>query len=125
MLVTWAVLRADNGRPNPRSLIAELQRVGESCQVLKEMQSSPVVSDALFYEDVSPWLLKLEAMANETVQRLQGESDVETVDLEGDERFQFEILTGLGDEIALSVRTAEPSGQVLRPFLDWLRKKEK
>ena len=102
-----------------------MQRVEESCQVLKGMQSSPVVSDALFYEDVRPWLLKLEAMAHETIQRLQGESDVETVDLEGDERFQFEILTGLGNEIALSVRTAEPSGQVLRPFLDWLRKEKK
>ena len=114
-----------NGNPNPRSVIAEMQRVEESCQVLKGMQSSPVVSDALFYEDVRPWLLKLEAMAHETIQRLQGESDVETVDLEGDERFQFEILTGLGNEIALSVRTAEPSGQVLRPFLDWLRKEKK
>ena len=114
-----------NGNPNPRAVIAEMQRVEESCQVLKGMQSSPVVSDALFYEDVRPWLLKLEAMAHETIQRLQGESDVETVDLEGDKRFQFEILTGLGNEIALSVRTAEPSGQVLRPFLDWLRKEKK
>ena len=31
----------------------------------------------------------------------------------------------LGNEIALSVRTAEPSGQVLRPFLEWLRKEKK
>ena len=89
------------------------------------MQSSSNASDVLFYEDVRPWLLKLEAMVHETIQRLQGELDVEAVDLESDERFQFEILTGLGNEIALSVRTAEPSGQVLRPFIDWLRKEKK
>ena len=48
-----------------------------------------------------------------------------TLDLDSNPAFQFEILTGLGEEIALSVQTAEPSAQVLRPFIDWLREKNK
>ncbi len=113
-----------DGHPNPRHLVAELQRVGECCRLLKGMETSSLQSDVLFYEDIRPWVLKLEAMTSETVRRLQGDASVETIDLENDSRFQFEILTGLGSEIALSVRTAEPSGQVLRPFLQWLREQK-
>lgn len=113
-----------SGSPNPRHLIAALQKVEQSCTVLKGMETSRSQADVLFYEDIRPWLLKLEAMAHETVLRLQGQADVPQANLEADPLFQFEILTGLGEEIALSVRTAEPAAQVLRPFLDWLREQK-
>jgi hypothetical protein len=40
--------------------------------------------------------------------------------MEKDERYQFDVLTGMDADIALSVRTAEPSARLFRPFLDWL-----
>lgn len=33
---------------------------------------------------------------------------------------RFDILKGMGSDITLSVQTAEPAAQVLRPFLNWL-----
>lgn len=112
------------GNPRPWGIINTLSNVLRACQDLRQMETSANESDRLFFDDVRPWLLKLEAMSQETIHRLKGEP-AETIDYEGDSRFQFPILTGLGEGISLGVRTAEPSGQVLRPFIDWLRENEK
>ena len=32
----------------------------------------------------------------------------------------FNVLNGMGDDIQLSQRVANPSAKVLRPFLGWL-----
>lgn len=108
------------GTPQPWGLIAELRRLITACEQIQGLKSSSRQSDRLFYEDIRPWLLKLEAMAREAVERLQG-NNPEVTDLNGNKDFQFPILTGLGDDISLSVKTAEPAAEVLEPLLLWLR----
>ena len=110
----------ENGKPNPWALIGELRRVIQACETLESMKTSTRPGDVLFYDDVRPWLLKLKAMAAETIERLEGKKPQPT-DLTGTPDFQFPILTGLGDGIDLSVKTAEPSAELLQPLLEWLR----
>lgn len=108
------------GHPRPWGLIGELRRVLAACLTLEKMKDSHSQSDVLMYEDIRPWLLKLKAMAEETIQRLEGKTP-EPADLQDNPDFQFPILTGLGNEINLSVKTAEPAAEVLQPLLEWLR----
>ena len=108
------------GHPRPWGLIGELRRVLAACLTLEKMKDSHSQSDVLMYEDIRPWLLKLKAMAEETIQRLEGKTP-EPTDLQNNPDFQFPILTGLGNEINLRVKTAEPAAEVLQPLLEWLR----
>lgn len=110
------------GKPRPGALIGQLRSVATACAKLRGLKDSSRESDRLLYEDLRPWLLKLEAMATETVARLEGH-ETTAVDLDNNADFQFPILTGLGDGIRLSVKTAEPSAKYLQPLLLELRKK--
>ena len=107
------------GSPRPNSLLAELREVHEACQVIKTMKNSPNESDRLLYNDVRPWLLKLEAMTVEAIALLEGKHQSITDNNNPD--FQFETLGGMGEEISLRVLTAEPSHERLMPLLEWLR----
>lgn len=111
------------GNPRPNALIGLLKRIHAACTQIEQMQRSADVSQRLFYEDMRPWVVKLKAMTEEASQRLQGQEPT-AYDYEHDPAFQFEILTGLGNDIALSVQTAEPAAEVLRPFIDWLRQQK-
>jgi hypothetical protein len=99
------------------------------------MKESANVSDTLFYADLRPFVLKLQVMAQTAEvmvdalisENLQGIdavgfakcwSAIEGIDKNDNHR--FDILRGMGNEITLQVKTAEPAAQVLRPFLDWL-----
>ena len=107
------------GSPRPNSLLAELREVHEACLVIKTMKNSPNESDRLLYNDVRPWLLKLEAMSAEAIALLEGKQQSITDNNNPD--FLFETLGGMGEEISLRVLTAEPSNERLMPFLKWLR----
>ncbi len=107
------------GSPRPNSLLAELREVHEACLVIKAMKSSNNESDRLLYNDVRPWLLKLEAMTVEAIALLEGKQQSITDNNNPD--FQFETLGGMGEEISLRVLTAEPSNERLMPFLESLR----
>lgn len=99
------------------------------------MKESENESDTLFYADLRPFVLKLQVMAETanvmvdalTAENLQGIdaiefakcwSTIEGIDMNEDHR--FDILRGMGNEITLQVKTAEPAAQALRPFLNWL-----
>lgn len=112
------------GRPRPGALIEKLSAVNTACHALKAMKDSDKESDRLFYNDIRPWLLKLEAMTTEAVALLKGESPAPT-DYEKNPDFQFSGLSGMGESISLSTLTAEPSAEILRPFIDWLRGQDK
>lgn len=118
-----------------QALLAELKRIEDDCRVVATLADSRQESDSLFYEDIKPWLLKLQTMAASGQVLLQamspnGKNTVGRVALakawsavEGMEespRYRFDVLTGLGSEISLAVRTAEPAAKSLRPFLDWM-----
>lgn len=108
------------GAPRPNSLLSELREVNEACQVIKAMKNSSNESDRLLYNDVRPWLLKLEAMTAEAIAHLEGNHE-SLADFDNNPDFQFETLGGMGEEISLKVLTAEPSSQRLMPLLEWLR----
>ena len=110
----------ERGTPSPRLLIDLLGQVHEACLTLKQMQNSPAESDRLFYDDLRPWLLRLEAMTAQAVGLLRGESPL-AVDFEGNPDFQFQVLGGMGEHITLTTRTAQPSATVLAPFIARLR----
>ena len=85
------------------------------------MKNSNVESDRLLYNDVRPWLLKLEAMTSEAIAALEGNAQP-LVDYDSNPDFQFETLGGMGEDIKLRVLTAEPSSKCLMPFLiEYLR----
>ncbi len=113
---------AERGNPNPWALVNTLTRVREQCRLLGRLQQSTHQPDRLLYDDLRPWLLKLDAMAEEAIGLLKGEPTA-PVDYEQDQRFQFPILVGMGDGISLSMKTAEPAAEVLRPFIDYLRQR--
>lgn len=116
------------------ALIQELGKISDACDILAQMGDSASESDTLFYADLSPWLLKLKSMTRHGSLMLRALTDessdidrvtfakswsaIEGVDKSDDHR--FDILTGMGSDITLSVRTAEPAAESLRPFLDWL-----
>ena len=130
-LITRYKQSVERGRPAPGALIAELKKINASCIAIKKMKDSPDESDRLFYKDIRPWLLKLEAMTKEAALLLEkkhpefAESssyrDIPHRDYEKDPDFRFEILGGMGEHIEMAERTAEPSAKCLLPFIQWLR----
>lgn len=112
----------DAGSPKPEPLCAELKKVVNACRAMENLENSHRQSERLFYEDLRPWVLKLDAMASEAILRLQGQN-TDAIDLDNAPDFQFPILTGLGSDIDLSVKTAEPASEVLLPLLIWLRER--
>lgn len=121
------------GNPSPEALINVLSTVNDACNQLRSIEASEFVgspsiattptqsTQRLLYNDLRPWLLRLEAMTGEAVALLRGENP-EPVDYEHNPDFQFQVLGGMGDEIKLSTRIAEPSATVLAPLIDYLRK---
>lgn len=116
-------------------LKAEFAKIISSCSAIAEMKESGCVSDSLFYEDLRPWLLKVKNMSQSaivmldalaasdlskvnTIEFAKTWSAIEGVDKNSEHR--FDILRGMGSDITLSVQTAEPAAQAMRPFLDWL-----
>lgn len=110
------------GHPDfPGILLQELRKTNAACRELEGMKLSQRESDRLFYEDIRPWLTKLKDMTAEAVDLMTGQTGDDS--MKDKEKYQFEILTGLGNEISLSVKEAEPAAQVLQPFLEELREK--
>ena len=118
------------GNPSPEALINVLSTVNDACNQLRTIEpwlnssdtstSNSWESQKLLFNDLRPWLLRLEAMTSEAVALLRGENP-EPVDYEHNPDFQFQVLGGMGDAIKLDTRTAEPSATVLAPLINQLR----
>ena len=114
-------------------MLKEIQGILEACADLHTMETSERESDQLFYNDVRPWLLKLEAMAQEIMKLSEliaspnddakWEAFVKErnyVDgLATDNRFAYDILTGMGSSISLSTKYPEPAAEAMMPFVEW------
>lgn len=107
------------GSPSPNALLDELREVNDACQVIKAMKNSSCESDRLFYNDIRPWLLKLDAMTAEAIALLEGKNPP-AGNYSDNPDYQFETLGGMGERISLTVRTAEPSNVCLPELLKWL-----
>ena len=118
-----------------KALDQELARIVENCDIVATLNENKSESDSLFYEDLRPFLLKLRTMAvsAQVLLRAQAPDGRQAVSrvafakawaavegMEQNPQYRFDVLTGLGSEISLSVRTAEPAAKSLRPFLSWL-----
>ena len=123
----------EGGKAPTEEMMAEIRGILDACANLHTLETSERESDRLFYDDVRPWLLKLEAMAREIVRLSElvvtpdddakWENFVEEknyVDgLPADERFAYNILTGMGSSIRLSTRYPEPAAEAMMPFVEW------
>jgi len=121
------------GNPPTEAMQAEVQAILGACADLHTLKTSERESDKLFYNDVKPWLLKLEAMAQEIVKLSElvvspnddakWEAFVKELNyvstLGTDNRFAYDILTGMGSGIRLSTRYAEPAQEAMMPFVEW------
>lgn len=126
----------NKGNPPTEEMNTEIQNILNACQDLHTLETSESESNRLFYNDVKPWLLKLEAMAHEidSLSSLVVSSnddakweafvkEMNYVDgLGTDNRFAFDILTGKGSSIRLSTQYAEPAQESMMPFVDWFSK---
>ena len=104
-----------------RKLRMELTEALQACDTLEQLADSPTESDRLLYEDMRPWLSKLKTMINITFDLMDGKDISHYPDLESDPAFQVEVLNGMGEEITIDVKIAEPAAVVLRPFIEWLK----
>ena len=123
----------DKGNPPTEEMLSEVQAILNACTDLHALETSERESDRLFYKDVRPWLLKLEAMAQEIVElaelvvmpnddakwenSLKEQKYVSS--LATDDRFAYDILTGMGSGIRLSTRYPEPAAEAMTPFVEW------
>lgn len=125
---------------NSAPVKAEMTKLLQACNSIEEMASFSE-SDSLFVADIKPWVNRLSDMAYLTIQLLDQidkqkigqqttfdslitvklKKTIAEFDMYGNH--QFNVLNGMGDDIELSTRVAEPSGIVLRPFLDYLGNK--
>lgn len=119
-------------------LKAEMTKMLQACQSIEAMEESGNESDCLFVADIRPWLNSLGDMAYLTLEMLDAiDAKVSgplsprqaatalklkkaVREFDNDESYTFNVFHGMGDDIRLSQRTAEPSAVVLRPFLDYL-----
>ena len=120
---------------NPQAtqvLIRELQSAQADAKALATMATSDSESDRLMWTELQPFVDKVADMCdiactllnpNSTeAQRQQARQQAEGMDT--NEKYQFSVLNGMGNDISLSKREAEPSAKVLRPFVKELAAKK-
>ena len=123
----------NKGNPPTEEMLAEVKAILDACADLHALETSERESDRLFYNDVRPWLLKLEAMAQEIMKLSElvvspgddakWENFVKEQNyvngLATDSRFAYNILTGMGSSIRLSTQYPEPAAEAMMPFVKW------
>jgi len=123
---------------HPETLLAQLSSIHQSAEALCRLAVSPRESDRLLWNDIHCWVTKLRDMADWTTilvmarsrthaplnaDNLKGDAAevvAKVKNIDTDSTYQFKVLTGMGDEIKLVMRQAEPSAKVLMPFLKGL-----
>ena len=123
---------------HPETLLAQLSSIHQSAEALCRLAVSPRESDRLLWNDIHCWVTKLRDMADWTTilvmarsrthaplnaDNLKGDAAevvAKVKNIDTDSTYQFKVLTGMGDEIKLIMRQAEPSAKVLMPFLKGL-----
>lgn len=123
-----------NTTVNTTTLEKRLTDIITSCEVVRSLENSDNESDRLFFQDVKPWLAKLETMATVAkelvaVRKSSEPSDTWSVylrnlkkvnTLDTSEVYKAYALEGHGTGISVSVRPATPSHQHLEPFVRFM-----
>ena len=116
-----------NDQRATQALLDELRSLQADAKALSAMATSDNVSDRLLWHELQPYVEKVADMcgiahtliapANDT-QRQQARQQAEQLDKSP--KYQFSILSGMGNDISLSKRGAEPAAKVLQPFVSTL-----
>jgi len=110
-----------------QALLDELRSLQADAKALSGMASSDNVSDRLLWHELQPYVEKVADMCgiahtliapHTEAQRQQAVQQAQTLDK--NPKYQFSILSGMGEDIRLSKRGAEPAAKVLRPFVGQL-----
>ena len=119
-------------RRNAEALLQELGSLAAAADSLATMGQSASEADRLLWHDIGPFVLKMGDMCRYAAELAGALSagDASAVAatrskvkaLDSEPLYMFNVLNGMGDDIQLSQRVANPSAKVLRPFLGWLDK---
>lgn len=135
-LITAYKASLKSGFPAPDNLKAKLEEIMEACGKIASLKDSETESDVLLYNDLSPWLLKLQQMASSAHAMLTSASmsdsdtqkwatyapEVRKIEgLETEEAYKAYALEGMGNDISVSVRPSQPSELYLMPFVGYLK----
>lgn len=123
------------GNPNPTKLREEMASLKAACEQLAAFEHSESVSKTLLYQDLKPWLLKLQQMVA-SVDALLAVASMDNADdekwtgyvphvakirgFETDEAYKAYALEGMGSWISVSERPAQPSERYLYPFVNYM-----
>ncbi len=119
----WKAHRSD--AQATKNLLDELASLQADAKTLSGMATSSNASDRLFWTELQPYVDKVadmcaiaQALVNpaSTDAQRQAAQDA-AAKLDTNPKYQFSILNGMGSDIKLSMRTAEPAAKVLRPFV--------
>ncbi len=121
------------------ALKKELQTVVALADSMAQLGQSGNVSDQLLWHEMQPFTEKVADMCryalplvdavsgnhagnqtseNRTSNVQQGIIKLQSLDK--NPKYEFNVLNGMGEDIKLSKKEANPSAKVLRPFVDWL-----
>ncbi len=113
-----------------KALLDELGSLATAADSLAAMGLSGNASDRLLWNDIQPFVNKVGDMCRYAAQMVGALSNGESAGvaaarskvkaLDSENKYKFNVLNGMGEEIELSQREANPSAKVLRPFLGWL-----
>lgn len=114
------------------ALLKELHGISRAADSLAVMAQSDSEADRLLWNDIKPFVLKVNDMCRYAAQMAGAlsssnnagveETRAQVRGIDSAAKYKFNVLNGMGEDIKLSQREANPSAKVLRPFLDWLDK---
>lgn len=121
------------------ALKKELQAVVALADSMAQLGQSDNVSDQLLWHEMQPFTEKVADMCRYALPLVDAVSNNQTVNqtsnvkealskmqsLDNNPKYEFNVLNGMGEDIKLSKKDANPSAKVLRPFVDWLVERAK
>ena len=105
------------------ALLGELNNIVSNAKAMSVLASSSNPSDKLLWTELRPFVEKVADMSSLAADFLNGHGSKAAVKaIDSNEKYKFDVLNGMGNDIKLSRQVADPSAKMLRPFLDWLAK---
>lgn len=111
---------------SPWPTTEQMQRLAAACDTLTGMAESRDEGVRLFYRDIEPWLTKVSDMAHCAVVLLtvgkQSPGAVrEAIEkvraMDSSNKYDVEVLNGMGNDISIGFRKAAPAAKVMLPML--------
>lgn len=106
-----------------KALLDELSAIAADANAVAALGTSSNPSDKLLWTELRPFVEKVADMSSLAADFLNGHGSKAAVEaIDSNEKYKFDVLNGMGNDIKLSRKVADPSAKMLRPFIDWLAK---